>query len=223
MKKIVFAIISLLIYKVSFAQMSLTPKEKQAMDWLQTKTKAFKASKNDSLFVVNNSEKPYYIVRFSPGDQKEDIDKEIFAAKVGDIVGPFRGDSFCYSFKVKKFSEPLNRVKADLIQFIPKSFKDEAEIKKYIDKYTALVKKDDKEVYKIALKDEEKLALKRKDLGWIWENQTDKEYYEQVYAAEKGEPVVIRNAKGIFILNITAEKQEAPYKVELVPLVKKIE
>jgi len=223
MKKIIFAIISLLICEVSYAQMSLTAAEKQAMDWLQTKTKAFKASKNDSLFIVSNSEKPYYIVRFSPGDQKEDIDKEIFAAKVGDIVGPFRGDSFCYSFKVKKFSEPLTRVKADLIQFVPKSFKDEAEIKKYIDKYTALIKKDDKEVFKIALKDEEKLALKRKDLGWIWETQTDKEYYEQVYAAEKGEPVVIRNAKGIFILNITAEKQEAPYKVELVPLVKKIE
>lgn len=223
MKKVVFAIISLLICKTSFAQMSFTPAEKQAMDWLQTKTKAFKASKNDSLFIANNSEKPFYVVHFSPGDQKEDIDREIFSAKVGDIVGPFRGDSFCYSFKVKNFSEPMTRAKADLIQFIPKSFKDEAEIKKYIDKYTALIKKDDKEVFKIALKDEEKLALKRKDLGWIWQNQTDKEYYEQVYAAEKGEPVVIRNAKGIFILNITAEKQEAPYKVELVPLVKKIE
>jgi peptidyl-prolyl cis-trans isomerase D len=223
MKKVVFALIFLLICQTSFAQMSLTAAEKQAMDWLQTKTKAFKASKNDSLFIVNNSEKPYYTVKFSPGDQKEDIDREIFSAKVGEIVGPFRGDSFCYSFKVKKFSEPMIRVKAELIQFIPKSFKDEAELKKYIDKYVALIKKDDKEVYKIALKDEEKLALRRKDLGWIWEHQTDKEYYEQVYAAEKGEPVVIRGPKGIFILNVTSEKEKAPYKVELIPLVKKIE
>ncbi|MFN3404583.1 MAG: hypothetical protein ACK40G_10845 [Cytophagaceae bacterium] len=220
--KLFTLIIGLLVTVYGNAQMSYTPSEKKAMDALQEKITSFKKASNDSMFVVGNSDKGFYYVSFHSGDQKEDIDKEIFSAKVGDVVGPFRGDTFCYIFKVVAFSDTLNRAKANLIHFKPKEFKSQQELDKTIEKYLDALRKG-KDVFAMAVKEDQKLSLKKKDLGWYWETiSEEKEYFNEVFSTKKGDPLLIKNSQGIFFLDVVEEKKPAAFKVMLIPVVKKI-
>ena len=132
---IAFVLCSSLLNK-AFAQKKFTPAQKKAIDFLESKRAGFRASKNDSLFVVQNSDAGFIVKTMVRGDQAEDLEDQIYGSKPGEIVGPFDGETTFYLMKILKY-DSLNRTKAKLISFYPKGefTTDSAKFRKHLDKY----------------------------------------------------------------------------------------
>lgn len=221
MKKFLSTLVFTLIAFLSYSQRVYNTEQKAAMDILHDKMKAFKESKNDTTYIKGNSVKGFYYVRFERGDQEPDIDKEIFAAKVGDVVGPYPGDSFVYIFKVIEF-ENLDAVNVDKIFLYWKGNKaDTSAYNKYVNKYRDAIRTN-KDIAKMAVKDEKMISQRKKELGYIFEGQTDVMHYEDAFKLTINEPKFIKTQDGGYFLVLKEEKKKVPYKVKLLPVVKSV-
>ncbi len=207
---------------LSFGQKKFNADQQKTIDLLQSKRKDFKASKNDSLYIVENSDQGYFLTTITCGDQAEDIEEQIFNAKPGDIVGPFDGENTFYMLKIKSI-DSLQRTKAKLVSFFPRGeyTADTAKFSKLVEKYIDHIKKG-KEYSKMVLKDEASIGVRNKGITSYWYGQTKKENYDLVIDRKINEPYVKRVGNEIQVLYITEEKRSAPYKAKAVALVKKV-
>src|SRR5690606_19350944 len=90
--------------------------QEKALEYLQSKKAAFKSAPNDSIYILKNSDGAFKYYVFHRGDQEEDIEEQIYGAKVGDVVGPFKGgDTSAFLFKVKSYEQYALRSRAKLI------------------------------------------------------------------------------------------------------------
>ncbi len=120
---------------LSFGQKKFTVEQQKTIDLLQSKRKDFKATKNDSLYIADNSDQGYFLTTITRGDQAEDIEDQIFNAKPGDVVGPFDGENTFYLLKIKSI-DSLQRTKAKLVSFFPRGeyTSDTAKFSKLVEK-----------------------------------------------------------------------------------------
>ena len=207
----------------SFAQKKFDANQQKTIDLLETKRKDFKASKNDSLFLAQNSDQGFYSTIVTRGDQAEDIEEQIFGAKPGDVVGPFDGGNTFYMLKLISV-DSLKRTKAKLVSFFPKGefTSDTAKFSALVVKYIESIKKG-KEYGKMIVKDEASIGVRSKGVTSFWEGQSRKENYDIVFDRKVSEPYVKRVGSEIQVLYIISEKKNAPYRAKVVSLVKKVQ
>ncbi|MEN8810119.1 MAG: peptidylprolyl isomerase [Flavobacteriales bacterium] len=101
--------------KVSFqfVEFEITPSEEDlagARDYLEERVELFKEAKNDTTFVMNNSDSKN--TNFGEGNFPSEIDSIVNNAQNGDVIGPYRDGDF---FKISKV--------------LKNSFKQEAEVR----------------------------------------------------------------------------------------------
>lgn len=194
-----------------------------ALKFLEDKKEDFKKAKNDSLFIIKYSDEKFEYYKFSRGDQKEDIEEQIYSKAVGDVAGPFRGeDSLNFLFKIISYEKYKLRSKAKLIYIRSNSDskQDSSDIRKLTNKYFEyVIKGKDIEVH--SHKDNTRLIFK--ELPWFYEGDNKREYYSLVMNMKMGEAVIIDTEKGPAILQITHSKENAPYKVKLLAVIKRSE
>ena len=205
-----------------FAQKKFDIEQQKTIEQLEAKRKEFKLSKNDSLFVTQNSDQGYYTTIVTRGDQAEDIEEQIFNAKPGDVVGPFDGDKTFYLLKLISI-DSLKRTKAKLINFFPKGeyTSDTAKFAKLVENYIEYIKKG-KEFSKMIIKDEASIGIRSKGIQSYWEGQNKKENYDIIFERKISEPYVKRNGPEITVLYIIEEKRNAPFRAKVIALVKKV-
>ncbi|HVD96794.1 MAG TPA: hypothetical protein VNB90_01235 [Cytophagaceae bacterium] len=206
----------------AFAQKKYEGEQLKAIEYLESKRKDFKASKNDSSFVNQNGDQKYYVTTLVRGDQAEDLEEQIYKAKPGDVVGPFDGEKNFYLLKILSM-DSLKRTKARLVRFFPKGeyTSDTAKFSKLVSKYVDNIKKG-KEYSKMLVKEEGSIGVRNKGTLSFWEGQTSKEYYDLAYDRKTNDPYVIRVGQEIQVLYIIEEKRNAAYKAKVVSLVKKV-
>jgi hypothetical protein len=206
----------------SFGQKKFNAEQQKTIDVLQSKRKDFKATKSDSLYIVENSDQGYFVSTITRGDQAEDIEEQIFNAKPGDIVGPFDGENTFYLLKIKSI-DSLERTKAKLVSFFPRGeyTSDTAKFSKLVEKYIEHIKKG-KEYSKMIIKDEASIGVRNKGVTSFWLGQTKKENYDIAFERKISEPYVKRVGQEIQVLYITEEKRNAPFRAKVVGLVKKV-
>jgi tRNA-dihydrouridine synthase len=217
----VFTFLLLFVSFVSNAQFMRYTQER-ALDSLSKLKPLFQKTDNDSAFISKYSESSYSIYFFTRGDHAEDIDDQIYTASPGDVIGPFRGyDSSNFLFKILSFEEYKLRSKASLIYIRPnaENKQDAASIRKFALKYSDALKKG-KNIKELAEKDNVRLIYK--DLGWYYEGMPeDKEYFDLVMKAEKGDAYIIESNSGASILTVTVSKEKVPVSVKLIGIMKK--
>lgn len=206
----------------AFAQKKYEGDQLKAVEHLESKRKEFKAAKNDSLYIANNSDQKYYVTTLTRGDQAEDLEEQIFKAKPGDVVGPFDGENTFYLLKILSM-DSLKRTKARLVSFFPKGeyTTDTAKFSKLVEKYVDAIKKG-KEYSKMLVKDEASIGVRNKGTLSFWEGQTQKEYYDLAFEKKVSEPYVKRAGQEIQVLYILEEKRNASFKAKVVTLVKRV-
>ncbi|MBX9850296.1 MAG: hypothetical protein K2X86_00890 [Cytophagaceae bacterium] len=222
MKNLFQVLILVLIFSTQAFSQKMRDSQAKALDSLTKLKESWKATSNDSVFIAEHSHDKFRNHLFHRGDQEEDIEEQIYNAKPGDVVGPFRGyDSSNYLFKVIAFEEYILRSKANLIYIKAEGTRDldTATVTKLALKYSEALKKG-KDIKAMAAKDKVRLAYK--DLKWYYENDMDKEYWSQVYNSEKGNAKVVKTSDhGSAIIYVTVSKEKTPYRVRLIELVKK--
>jgi hypothetical protein len=192
-----------------------------ALSFLEKKKSDFKKSTNDTLYAKEQTDVVFEYHIFSRGDQKEDIEEQLYKAQPGDVVGPFRGeDSSNYLFKVISYQKYALRSKAKLIYVKSNddNKQDTASIRKLTNQYYGSLNRG-KDIKKLAHNEKDRLIFK--DLVWFYEGEDSREYYTQVMSMKQGESKIIHTDKGPAILQIITSKENAPYMVRVLAMVKK--
>ena len=204
------------------AQKKFDSQQQKTIDLLETKRKEFKATKTDSLFLVQNSDQGYYSTFVTRGDQAEDIEEQIFNAKPGDVVGPFDGDKTFYLLKLISV-DSLKRTKAKSISFFPKGeyTSDTAKFSKLVANYIDYIKRG-KEFSKMIIKDEASIGIRNKGVHSYWEGQNKKENFDIIFDKKITDPYVKRNGPEINVIYVIEEKKNAPFRAKVTSLVKKV-
>ena len=91
----------LVVSVASYGQKKFDAEKQKTIELLESKRKEFQVAKNDSLYIAANSDQPYRVSTITRGDQAEDIEDQIFNAKIGTVVGPFDGEETFYLLKIK--------------------------------------------------------------------------------------------------------------------------
>ncbi len=207
---------------VLFGQKKFEGEKQKTIELLESKRKEFKAAKNDSLYIVANSDQGYYISTITRGDQAEDLEEQIFNTKIGNIAGPFDGEQTFYLLKILSM-DSLKRTKAKLVNFFPKGeyIKDTAKFAKLVEKYVDHLKKG-KEINKMLISDQASIGIRSKGVTSFWEGQTGKENYQIAIDRKMSEPYSTKVGEEIQVLYIIEEKRNAAFRAKVVSLVKKI-
>jgi len=207
----------------AFAQKKFNPEQQKAIDFLESKRKEFQASKSDSIYLSQNSDMGYSKTVITRGEQADDIEEQIFAAKPGSVVGPFDGDNTFYLLKILGV-DSLKRTKVKLVSFFPRGeyTTDTAKFSKHIEKYIDHIKKG-KDYGKMIIKDEATVGLRNKGITALWEGQSNnKDVYDLAFERKIYEPYVTKVGNEIQVLYVIEEKRNAPYKAKVLRMVKKI-
>ncbi len=220
--KLKLTLLLLAITSLSYGQKRFDEEKQVTINLLESQRKAFMASTNDSLYIISNSDKGYYISTITRGDQAEDIEEQIFIAKPGNVVGPFDGDETFYLLKIISM-DSLKRTKAKMVTFFPKGeyMADTAKFSKLVAKYIDNIKKG-KDFNKMIISDKDIIGIRNKGITSFWEGQTGKENYQLAYDRKISDPFVKRIGQEIQVLYILEEKRNAPFKAKVTSLVKKV-
>lgn len=211
----------LLVISLNALGQNMRTTQAKALDTLHKMKPAFQKATNDSLFIIKNSDNVFKYYNFTIGDQPEDIEEQIYTAKVGDVVGPFRGaDSSNYLFKIISFNKYTVRCRAKLIYIRSNqdSKQDTASISKLTKKYYDHHKKG-KDMETLSHKDNTRLIIS--DLKWYYEGEKDKKFYDKIFNMNEGDAVMVNTEKGPAILTVTKSKVRIPSAVRLIAVVKK--
>ena len=213
----------------------MTEQQKQAIEWLDSKKAEFQNTPNDSVFITKNSDSPYRYIYLRRGDEPEDVEEEIYKAKPGAVVGPFRSGNYNYLFKVVSLDSTKYRFKVRHIFIKPAGFN----AKDTVDAFAkgarlskSLNKGDDfKELYDQNNADFKSISDKcginpdavgaDGDLGWIWEGTTLPAINSALVKTRKGESVAVKTQYGVHVFKIIT-KEQGYYKAIIVSLLKKI-
>ncbi|MDJ1506720.1 peptidylprolyl isomerase [Xanthocytophaga agilis] len=196
----------------------------EARIWADVRKPYFKATVDDSLFVVNNSNFPFHYDYYTRAELAGFMEQMFFNARIGDIVGPLFLDGYAILYKVIEFDSTY-RMKASQIFLKPEgnTAKDTANAVKKANKIVKEITKglDFAEAAKKYGADE--ASKKGGDIGWFGEGLMVKEIETPVLNGKKGDIFVAKTPFGIHIVKITDDKVKEPHgRIKVIPLMKRI-
>lgn len=228
---LIFLIAFAAFIQQGFAQ-ALTVKSRHSIEFLDSIKAAFQNTANDSAFVSTHSDAPYRFIYLQRGDEPEEVEEEIYKAKPGTVLGPFRSDSYNYLFKVISLDSNIYRMRVSHIFIKPKGFK----AKDSTDAFAAasriakaLNKGEDFNVLRAEGSDFSKLAPEaglnetvenKGHLGWVWEGTATPSIDFALLNAKVGEAVVAKSKYGVHVLKVSA-KERGYYKAKIISITKK--
>lgn len=228
------SIFTFFLHFYAFGQ-GMTEQQKQIVELLDSKKSEFQHTSNDSIYITKNSDSPYRYIYLRRGDEPEDIEEEIYNAKPGQVVGPFRSGNHNYLFKIVNLDSTRYRFKVRHIFIKPAGF----EIKDTVEAFNKAVKlakslnkdEDFKTLYDQNNSDFKKVASEcgiisesvsaDGDLGWIWEGVTINPINAALIKTRKGEAVAVKTNYGSHVFKIVT-KETGFYKAIIISLLKKV-
>lgn len=196
----------------------------QARIWAEVRKPYFKATANDSLFVVNNSEFPFRYDAYTRSEIAGFMEQLFFNGSVGDVVGPLYLEGYAILYKITGFDSTY-RLKASHIFLKPDGTtrKDTANTLKKANKILKEIKKGTAFAEAAKKYGQDETAKTGGDIGWFGEGMMVREFETAVMNGKKGDLLVTQTPFGAHVISITDDKQkEARGKIIVIPLMKKI-
>jgi peptidyl-prolyl cis-trans isomerase D len=217
----------------AFAQTSTVPdtvvveprveSQEEGRAWAEIRKPYFRSTRNDSLFVVNNSDEPFRYDYYSQAEDLGVFGPMFFRANVGDVVGPMFLEGYAILYKIAGY-DSLYRIRASQLYFKPdgKSRRDSLQALKKANQYLAQVQQGGNfetllQQHVQAQKDENS-----GDLGWLWQGHMIGPFDQALVNAKKGDVLVIKSPLGAHLVKITEDKVLDRGRVKVVPLMKKL-
>lgn len=191
--------------------------------WADIRKAYFRTTKNDSLFVSNNSDSPYEVSIYYRGELNSPMEGMFFNARIGDVLGPMFIDNYAMIFKVAGF-DSIYRARVSHIYIKPEGNrqKDTLQTVKKANQYLEKIKKGEDFVQLATKYGNDDAAKNGGDLGWLWQGTMVKEFEEAITKAKKGDVFVIRTSVGAHVVKLTEDKVLDKGRVRVIPVVKKI-
>jgi len=222
----------LLLNQSALSQKMFKVQGNEAWDYLLSKKLDFKTAINDSIFVVQNGDKPFRFVYLRRGDQENDVEEVIYKSNPGDVVGPFPGEDYNYLFKIRSLDSIKQRISAKHVFILKggKGKRDSLQANKIASKVKESLEKGElfDEVFKANSDNFTPFITQygvtgknysKGGLGWIWEDQTLPEFFQPLRTANTGDIIIVNTRYAVHVV-IVGEKERGPSKATLIPLVK---
>ncbi len=211
---------------IDYVTFDVNPSEidrKSASDAIAKMVDGFKASTNDSVFVVLNSDSPFDGAYHKKGTLPANIDSIMFSAPIGTVVGPYEENNTLKLAKLSSSKMMPDSVKAShvLLKIADASKKESVmaladSIKKAILGGAPLQMMSDK------YSTDEGAKSKGGDLGWFASGAMVKPFNDACFAGKKGDVLVVETQFGIHIIQIN-DQSNTSRQVEVAFVTRKIE
>ncbi|WP_313385041.1 peptidylprolyl isomerase [Chishuiella sp.] len=189
---------------------------------------AFGATKNDSIYVTQNSEKPFISNYFTKSELEQaqlgpEATNFLKTAAIGQVGGPFKIGNTYQLYKLSKAKEVKDSVKSShiLITFQGsnasnpvKRTKEEA--KKLAEQILAQVKSNPSSFGELAStkSDDKSSAVKNGSIGWVGKNnQLDQTYNGFIFSKPVGTVDMVESQFGYHIIKVEDAKNKTAYQV----------
>jgi len=197
-----------------------------AQKWIDDIQEDFTKADDIKAFVNANSDVPYVDQNFKKGQLSQPQDSFAFAAKPGEVYGPFFSDNNYHLLKLAEVNFLPDSVRARhiLIQPTAKTADAVKKAQQLADSLKTVLQKNGSEFGALALKysADDGSKAKEGDLGWFEDGKMVKPFNDAAFKAKKGEIQVVETQFGYHILQVTDRSPEVK-KVKLADLIRKVE
>lgn len=217
----------------AFAQTSTVPdtvvveppaaSQEEGRAWAEIRKSYFRNTRNDSLFVVNNSDEPFRYDYYSQAEDLGVFGPMFFRASVGDVVGPMFLEGYAILYKIAGY-DSVYRVRASQLYFKPdgKSRRDSLQALKKANQYLAQVQQGSSFETLLQQHIQAEKDGGSGDLGWLWQGSMIGPFDQALANAKKGDVLVIKSPLGAHLVKVTEDKVLDRGRVKVVPLMKKL-
>lgn len=206
--------------KIEYVMFNILPSEKDealVRKWANDMYQEFKATKNDSLFVANNSDEGFDPKYYSSKNLPDGIDTNLFAAEKGFVTMPYQiGNETNIQKLVDKKVGP-DSVKAQHIVITTQNKSKERAIA-IVDSLMAEINKG-LSFDTLAMNNSEDLETGKKggDIGWFIEGMANKPIDKALFNSNVGEVKKVETSYGYHIIKIN-EKTADVTKIKVAAL-----
>jgi peptidyl-prolyl cis-trans isomerase D len=191
--------------------------------WAEIRKPYFRNTRNDSLFVVNNSDEPFRYDYYSKAEDLGVFGPMFFNANVGDVVGPLFLEGYAILYKIAGY-DSLYRIRASQFYFKPdgKSRRDTLQAVKKANQVLTQVQQGGNFEALLGKHIQEQKDESSGDLGWLWQGYMIGPFEQALLNAKKGDVLVIKSPLGAHLVKVTEGKVLDRGRVKVVPLMKKM-
>lgn len=196
-----------------------TAKIKEELELLKEE---FKATEDDSLFVVNNSPVNQFRPRkYREGDITGEQDSLIMNAEEGSLIGPFIEDNNYKLMKVLETGE-VTEVKASHILLKPSETKDLEELNARADSLMKVAKNNDNFAeLATEFSEDPGSAAKGGDLGWFGKGRMVAPFEDAAFNTSIGNMTIVESQFGVHLIKVDDKRSEK--EVSLAEITRPIE
>ena len=189
---------------------------------------AFGSTKNDSIYVTQNSEKPFIPNFFTKAELEQaqlgpEATNFLKTAAVGQVGGPFKIGNTYQLYKLSKSKEVKDSVKSShiLVAYSGSSAgngvkRTKAEAKKLAEEILGQVKANPSSFGEVAStkSDDKASAIEKGSIGWVGKNnQLDPSYNGFIFSKPVGTVDLVESQFGFHIIKVDEAKNKVAYQV----------
>lgn len=199
------------------------PSQGEGQAWAEIRKPYFRSTRNDSLFVANNSDEPFRYEYYSRAEDLGLFSQMFFNANVGEVVGPLFLEGYAILYKIAGY-DSLPRIRVSQLYVKPngKSRRDTLQAVKRANQYLAQVQQGGNFEALVQKHREEQKDESSGDLGWLWEGAMIGPFEQALANAKKGDLLVVKSPLGAHLVKVTEDKVLDRGRVKVVPLMKKL-
>lgn len=194
--------------KIEYVKFDVTPSETdiaEAKKWMTEVAVEFKASTNDSAYVMFNSDVPFDVSYHTIDNMPYVIDSNFFSAEVGTVSDLYEEEGSFVLAKLTNTKLVPDSVKARHILLKVAQAGDSTAYFK-LDSIKTIIQKGGKfdEIAKVVSEDVAS-AIEGGDLGWFKEGQMVPEFNDACFNGKKGDLTIVQSQFGFHLIEITAQ------------------
>lgn len=211
--------------KLEYVKFDVTPSLldiNEAKKWMTDAVEEFKASTNDSAYVMFNSDVPFDANYYSKETMPMVSDSNFFSSPIGTVSTLFEEDNSFVLAKISNTKLVPDSVKARHILLKVAQPNDSTAYFK-LDSIKTVIQKGGKfdEIAK-SIPEDVASAIEGGDLGWFQEGKMVPEFNDVCFNGKKGDMVIVKTQFGFHLLEITDQGAKVK-KVQVGKVYRKIE
>ncbi|MBI2280754.1 MAG: SurA N-terminal domain-containing protein [Bacteroidetes bacterium] len=210
---------------IEYVKFDVTPSQldiEEAKKWMTEAAVEFKASTNDSAYVMFNSDVPFDAVYYTKENMPYVADSNFFETEIGTVSELFEENNSFVLAKLTNTKLVSDSVKARHILLKTTQPGDSTAYFK-LDSIKTVIQKGGKfDVIAKEISEDVGSAIEGGDLGWFKEGQMVPEFNEACFNGKKGDLTIVQTQFGFHLIEITAQGDKVK-KVQVGKIYRNIE
>ncbi|MCB9360765.1 MAG: peptidylprolyl isomerase [Flavobacteriales bacterium] len=212
--------------EIEYIKYDVTPSEADIAEtkkWIEETFTEYKASANDSAYVMFNSDVPFDANYYTEANMPTVNDSNFFYAEVGTMVGPYEEGNAYVIAKLSNVKMVPDSVKARHILLKTTQQPTDTLLKAKLDSIKGVIEKGGNfaEIAKEVSEDVGS-AIEGGDLGWFKEGQMVPEFNDACFNGKKGDLTIVQTRFGFHLIEVQ-DQGEKVRKVQVGRIVRNIE